>query len=221
MLQVSDLSLSKGRARGKKSIPILKGVSCTFVPGTASLLVGRSGSGKTSLLRCIAQLEREYRGEIQCGGRSLKGMAPQRRCELIGFVAQSYPLFPHMSVAENCAQPLILRGLTRVEAYKRVDSLLESLEIASLLQALPHEISGGQRQRVAIARALILEPRFLLLDEPTSALDHASMEALSTLLQKILVQGTGLIIATHDRTFAPWATQVLDMDQGELSLLPA
>lgn len=196
MLKIKELSLTKSRGK------VLQGISLEIPLQRISLLLGKSGSGKTSLLRCIAQLEKGYEGEITHLDQNLTDLSPQERCRVMGFVPQSYALFPHMTVLENCTQPLKLLGETKESASQKARQILDSLDIGLLASRKTHELSGGQQQRVAIARALVLNPSFLLLDEPTSALDPENTERLMRILEQLQQQGKGLIIATHDQTFA-------------------
>ncbi len=181
----------------------LQDISITIFPGQVTLLLGKSGSGKTSLLRCIAQLEKECSGEVSCQKQTLKNLSPKRRCQLIGFVSQSYELFPHMTVFQNCAQPLSKQKfLSNLEIKEEVTAMLKKFDIEPLAKRMPHQLSGGQRQRVAIARALLLNPSFVLLDEPSSALDPENTQILIKLIHQWKQNGVGWIISTQDMEFA-------------------
>jgi ABC-type polar amino acid transport system ATPase subunit len=190
MIVINNLSL-------KKNKNILENLSMEIPKGMITLLLGKSGSGKTSLLRCIAQLE-TYEGEIQFEGQSLRSLDRKKRSHLVGYVAQSYGLFPHMTVLKNCLQPLHLSKQDPVE----VVPLLTLLGLQDYLQAYPGELSGGQQQRVAIARTLLLNPSFLLFDEPTSALDPENTDLFINLIQELKMRGKGVVVSTHDMTFA-------------------
>lgn len=197
MLLVKNLSVMK------KQKLILQKVSCSFSSQKITLLLGGSGSGKTTLLRCLAQLEPAYLGEISCQGQDLCYMSPRKRAQFLGFVSQSYALFPHMNALDNCMHPLrALYGYSKLEAKSKVESILHNLQIEHCSALYPHQLSGGQQQRVAIARALALDPHFLLLDEPTSALDLQNIDRLVSILQKLQKEGKGIIVASHDRSFA-------------------
>ena len=201
MLIVKRLSLSKSSRN--KSQTILNDVSFELPLKRITLLLGKSGSGKTSILRCIAQLERGYIGEIAYRNQSLSSFPTEKRCQLIGFVSQSYGLFPHINVFDNCAQPLSnLPGLSRSEIRDRVEKMLFKFAIGQFANAFPHELSGGQQQRVALARALVLRPSFLLLDEPTSALDPENTENLINILLALKKEGKGVVISSQDMGFA-------------------
>jgi len=201
MLKVTNLTQCKDKQG--KAFPILSDISIEFLPGRISLLLGKSGSGKTSLLRCLAQLEKNYEGSIHYKEEDLKEMPAIKRCQRIGFVSQSYALFPHMSCIENCSQPITIHlGISKKQAREQASELLISLGMEKYLLSKPQQLSGGQQQRVAIARALVLSPSFLLLDEPTSALDPENTDLFIGIIKKLQQQGTGFIISSQDMSFA-------------------
>jgi ABC-type polar amino acid transport system ATPase subunit len=195
MLKIKKLALRQ----------ILNDISLEVPRERITLLLGKSGSGKTSLLRCIAQLEKEYTGDILYDNQPLSSLAAQARCQVIGFVPQFFALFPHMSILDNCAKSLQLLGESKEPAYEKVRITLESLDMGKFADRKPHQLSGGQQQRAVIARALVLNPAFLLFDEPTSALDPENTKLFIEILRSF--KGKGILIATQDMTFAE---QVLD-----------
>jgi polar amino acid transport system ATP-binding protein len=213
MLRIENLSLIK------KKKPVLTGITCAFPRNKISLLLGKSGSGKTSLLRCLAQLESGYKGEITFCEKSLLSLQPKARCRLMGYVSQAYALFPHMSALDQCAQPLrVLMGFSRERAREESARLFSFLDIDKYAEAYPQELSGGQQQRVAIARALVLDPLFLLLDEPTSALDPENTQRLIEMLKKLRREGKGIIIASQDMAFATSVFErVFFLEEGALA----
>lgn len=176
-------------------------------PGCTVALLGPNGAGKSTAVGALAGLIPVDSGRVSLGGRCLDAPAdrvfvpPEERH--IGVVFQDYVLFPHMSVAENMAFGLAVRGTKRAQARTRVDEMLDRLELTGLGDRRPGDLSGGQAQRVALARALITEPELLLLDEPLAALDVTTRAALRHLLSDHLAQFTGpRLLITHDPTEA-------------------
>lgn len=199
MLTANSVFLKKG----PKKVTILSNVSVEIPRGSITLFFGSSGAGKSTLLRCLAQLEMNYEGDIFYEGILLKKLPAQRRAHYISFISQSYALFPHLTVLDNCAQVLQVTGQEKpaIAKQKALDNLA-MLGMDAYAKSYPHELSGGQKQRVAIARALTLNPAMLLLDEPTSALDPENTYSLGKILCNLRDQGKGIVIATQDMTFA-------------------
>ena len=165
------------------------------------VLVGPSGCGKSTALRMIAGLEDVSAGKVSIGGRVVNDLAPKDRD--IAMVFQSYALYPHMSVRENLAFGLKMRGVPREESNKRIDSAASILGLSHLLERKPKELSGGQRQRVAVGRAIVRQPAVFLFDEPLSNLDaklRVQTRAEITKLQQSL--GTTSVYVTHDQVEA-------------------
>lgn len=197
MITISHLSLTKRKK------PLLSAISAELPLAAVTLFLGKSGSGKTSLLRCIAGLEESYTGDIVYKEKQVGKLPPKERSQLLGFVPQSYALFPFMTVLENCAHPLRkVLGLSRKEAYQKVEEAIGSFDMESLLSHYPSELSGGQQQRTAIIRALLLSPLFLLLDEPTSALDPENTELLIQMIARLKQEGKGIVVSSQDMLFA-------------------
>ena len=174
------------------------GVDLTVDEGEFFTLLGPSGSGKTTLLRLIAGFERPEAGTIELGGRDVTSMPPYLRDT--NTVFQDYALFPHMSVAENIAYGLRVKGVGRQARDKRVDRALEMVRLSGLGRRRPNQLSGGQRQRVALARAVVNEPEVLLLDEPLGALDLKLRQEMQIELKQIQKEvGITFVYVTHDQ----------------------
>lgn len=198
MLSVNNLSL-RYTATGQQ---ILNNISLKFPKSRITTLVGKSGAGKTSLLRCIGGIQPNYQGLIAIEGQSIEQFSRKQRAMQIGFVFQQFNLFPHLTVLQNCMQPLILtKQLPHDEALAIAHHWLKKADMASFADVYPQQLSGGQQQRVAIARALCLTPRILLLDEPTSALDPTNSRLLCALLKKLAAQGLAIAVSSHDMDF--------------------
>lgn len=203
------------------SVLALNDVSLTVFPGEFVSLLGPSGSGKTTLLRIIAGLSHPSAGTIFIADQDVTRLPTQARG--IGFVFQSYALFPHLSVFENVAYPLRIRRMRGAEVNRRVTVLLAKVNLAGLGQRYPGELSGGQQQRVAVARALVYEPSLLLMDEPLGALDRKLRHHMQRELRK-LQQDLGItcIYVTHDQEEAlTMSDRVAVMQYGRILQLDA
>jgi sulfate transport system ATP-binding protein len=191
-------------------------VSLTIEPGTLTAILGPSGCGKSTLLRLLAGFEPVDGGHVSLGGRDITDVPLRERN--IGFVFQSYALFPHLNVEQNIAFPLDVRKSNRARTRERVRELLELVQLPGYERRFPHELSGGQRQRVALARALAAEPAILLLDEPFAALDVHVRRDLRAWLRELHegVHVTTLLV-THDADEAmEIADQIVLMRDGRV-----
>ncbi len=179
-------------------------------------LLGPSGCGKTTTLRLIAGLEFPDEGSIYIAGRNVTMELPKNRN--VAMVFQNYALYPHMTVKENIAYPLIVRKISKKEIENKVAFVAESLQISELLDRYPQQISGGQQQRVALARAVIQTPNVFLLDEPLSNLDaKLRIEARSFLKRLSMELGTSVVYVTHDQSEAmALSTKIAVMNQGKI-----
>lgn len=209
-LQTINVSKSYG------DIEVLKNVSVSVKKGEFVCLLGPSGCGKTTLLRIIAGLEDNHQGEIFIEGKDVTKFSPEKRN--FGIVFQSYALFPNMTVYKNIAFGLENRKINKSEVKKKVQEVLEMVELQGVEDKYPSQLSGGQQQRVALARAIALSPDFLLLDEPLSALDakvRVKLRSQIRQLQKKL--GITTIMVTHDQEEAlTMADKVIVMKDGEI-----
>jgi ABC-type polar amino acid transport system ATPase subunit len=203
---------------------VLAGVSVDVAPGSICALMGRSGAGKSTVLRAAVALQQFDGGDITLGDiRLVPGSVPpeSRLRELrrqVGMVFQAHALFEHLTALQNVTlAPIHALGLPRADAEETARRLLDSMGVAARADALPRQLSGGEAQRVAIARALALDPAMLLMDEPTAALDPARRGALAETLRGLAAQGRGLLIATHDVDFAmDCATHVVILADGRI-----
>lgn len=180
---------------------VLDGVDLRVEEGTFVTLLGSSGCGKTTTLRCIAGLESPDSGQIHVGKKAVfgAGINLPARSRSLGMVFQSYALWPNMTVADNVAFGLAVRGMRSADRRKRVSSILETVGLAELRDRYPYELSGGQQQRVGLARALVYEPKVVLLDEPLSNLDATLRDQLRLEIRRIQKEaGTTAIYVTHD-----------------------
>jgi len=194
----------------------LEDASIEVPSGSLTALLGPSGSGKSTLLRVIAGLETPETGTVELDGVDVSGQAARKRG--VGFVFQHYAAFKHMTVRENVAFGLKVRKRPRAEIRKRVDELLELVQIAGWADNYPAQLSGGQRQRMALARALAVEPKVLLLDEPFGALDARVRKDLRTWLRRLHDEmHVTTIFVTHDQEEAmDIADQIVLMNHGRI-----
>ncbi len=214
-VQMTGLQRSYGDVRA------LDGLDLHMEPGEMVVLLGPSGCGKTTVLRILAGLERQDAGTISVGGRDLSDVPANKRD--MGMVFQAYSLFPHLTVMDNVAFGLKLRGKSRKERRKRAGDMLEMVGLGEHTKRYANQLSGGQQQRVALARALAIEPAVLLLDEPLSALDAKVRVQLRDEIRRVQLEvGTTTLFVTHDQEEAlAVADRVGVMNAGRLEQLAA
>lgn len=197
MLKISKLS----KSFADKSI--INEFDLDLSQGDILTIVGPSGGGKTTLLRCICGLESIDAGEIKLDGQVIDPEAHQSGDSRIGIVFQDFNLFPHLSILDNLIlAPINVLKQSKEETVAKALTLLADLGLAGKEKQYPFELSGGQKQRVAIARALLMEPKVLCYDEPTSALDPALRESVAETILKLKKEGMTQIVVTHDHDFA-------------------
>ncbi|MGD9915017.1 MAG: ABC transporter ATP-binding protein [Rhizobiaceae bacterium] len=197
----------------------VSGLSLDIRQGEFITLLGASGCGKTTTLRMISGFERPDEGDIYIGGREVSALPPYRRN--VNTVFQSYALFPHLSIFDNVAYGLVLKGMPRAEIRRRVDEMLERVGLAAKAQSLPRQLSGGQMQRVALIRALVNEPAVLLLDEPLGALDAKLRKAMQLELKSVHERlGITFVYVTHDQEEAlVMSDRIAVMEAGSIAQL--
>ncbi len=204
----------RGVRKSFGNTPVIHGVDMDVGDGEFVVIVGPSGCGKSTLLRMVAGLEAVTAGEIAIGERVVNRLEPKDRD--IAMVFQNYALYPHMSVSDNMAYGLKIRGLPKSEIEARVARAAQILELSPLLKRKPRELSGGQRQRVAMGRAIVREPAVFLFDEPLSNLDAKLRVQMRLEIQKLHRQlGTTSLYVTHDQVEAmTLAQRMVVMNQG-------
>ncbi len=198
------------------AVEILKGIDISLEQGGFLVLVGPSGCGKSTLLNTIAGLETITSGEIRIGGHVVNDLHPSKRD--IAMVFQSYALYPNMSVAQNIAFGMEMRGVPKPEREKAIAVVAKTLQIEHLLNRRPSQLSGGQRQRVAMGRALVRQPQVFLFDEPLSNLDAKLRVDMRIEIKRLHQQtGTTIVYVTHDQIEAmTLATKIAVLKDGEL-----
>ncbi len=200
----------------------LVNVTAEVKKGEVVVVCGPSGSGKSTLIRTVNRLEEIQSGELSFAGKQVHApMGSQALNQLrsrIGFVFQSFNLFPHMSVVDNVMlSPMRLRGLSKAQARDKAMALLDRVGLAAKAMSYPAQLSGGQQQRVAIARALAMEPPAMLFDEPTSALDPEMVGEVLAVMRSLAKDGMTMMCVTHEMGFArEVADRVWFMDAGQI-----
>ncbi len=200
---------------------VVRDLNVDIAKGEFLTLLGPSGSGKTTTLMMLAGFETATAGEIYLAGRPINAIAPENRD--IGMVFQNYALFPHMSVAENVAFPLSVRGIRGSQAQTRVNQALDRVGLKGFASRRPSQMSGGQQQRVAVARALVFEPKLVLMDEPLSALDKQLREQLQYEIKRLHDDlKLTIVYVTHDQTEAlAMSDRVAVFHQGRIQQIDA
>jgi len=216
MIKGTNISLVYRQENSTKTV--LKEVDFSIPKQRITAFIGRSGAGKTSLLRCCAHLTTGYTGNLMVNERPLASFSDKERVHSIGFVFQQFNLFPHMTVLENCTAALTYENVVAPNTIMtRAQELLTMVGMYTYAGRYPHQLSGGQQQRVAIARALMLQPSVLLFDEPTSALDPESTSMLATVLKNLLAHGITVAYASHDMQFiAATQDRIYLMEDGKI-----
>lgn len=200
-----------------KDTEVLKDISFDVKDGEIAVVVGKSGAGKTTLMRCINGLEEFDSGELVLNGESIKNNNDMKKVRgKIGMVFQNFNLFPHMTVIENIIEaPVNVFGENKEEALKKANELLKMVDLADKGDNYPFQLSGGQQQRVAIARACALKPDVICFDEPTSALDPESIQNVIDVIKKLKENGMAIIIVTHDIGFCDViADKIIRLESG-------
>ena len=209
-VELSDLTRIYGEVRA------LDGLTLHIEPGELVALLGPSGCGKTTALRILAGLDRATSGSVSVGGRDLTRVPANKRD--MGMVFQAYSLFPHMTVIDNVAFGLKLRGNNGAARRKRAGDMLDLVGLGEHADRYAHQLSGGQQQRVAIARALVLDPPLVLADEPTGNLDTASSDEVFVLLRRIHAErGTSFLVVTHDPRLAARCDRLVELVDGRIA----
>jgi ABC-type polar amino acid transport system ATPase subunit len=199
---------------------VLKDVSFQVAEGSVLVICGRSGSGKSTVLRCLCGLERAEAGTIRVMDRVLdqKSLGDADFRSHIGMVFQRFSLFPHMRVLANLTlAPRKVRGMGRAEAEADAKRMLARVGLSDKTDAYPNELSGGQQQRVAIARALVMRPKIMLFDEPTSALDPDMVREVLDVMRDLAASGMTMVAVTHEMGFAKQAgDRIVFMEEGAI-----
>jgi putative ABC transport system ATP-binding protein len=219
MIEATDVVKILGDGAGR--IEALKSINLSLAGGELTLLMGPSGSGKTTLLSVLGCMLSPTSGTVQIRGRSTTGLDPEELAELrrdnVGFVFQSYHLFPTLTAAENVRLALDVRGDRSPSTRLKAVAALATVGLSHKANAFPRELSGGEQQRVAIARAIVGDASVILADEPTAALDSENGHAVMIVLAEIAKDpARALFIVTHDPRIMPFADRILRVEDGRI-----
>lgn len=218
--QTKDIVVLRDVHKSFGKVEVLKGVSFQVRRGEVTVLIGKSGSGKSTALRCIDRLEKVDQGHIEVCGHDLTdpGLKLRQLRLDVGIVFQSYNLFPHLTISENLMlAPRSVKKMGKAEAAELARQCLAQVGLSEKLDAYPEQLSGGQQQRAAIARALAMQPKVVLFDEVTSALDPQLTGEVLRVIERLAEEGMTMVMVTHEMNFARRiADQVVFMHQGKV-----
>jgi ABC-type polar amino acid transport system ATPase subunit len=219
LLQINDLKKSYG------NLKVLNGVTCSLRENEQCVVIGPSGGGKSTLLRCVMGLEEIDGGEILFNGEpyifksNKKTVINSKIKQKICMVFQQFNLFPHITVLQNCIlAPTKVKKIGEAQAKKDAMKILESVGLKDKAYEFPNRLSGGQRQRAAIERSLVMDPKLMLFDEITSALDPELIKSVLDLLEELAIGGMTMFVITHEMDFAiSIGDKVIFLDQGKVA----
>ena len=219
---ISLKGVSKHYTSGPQTVEALRSIDLTVPEGQFLSVMGASGSGKSTLLNIVAGLDAPSRGEVAVLGRNLAELSDDERSDLrlehIGFIFQSFNLFPTLNIQENVAWPLKFRGLRWKDAARQAAAILQQMGIdEDAYERRPSELSGGEQQRIAIARALVVKPALLLADEPTGNLDSRTGQAVLDLLRSLnFDRKLTVILVTHSTFAATYGHRTIEIQDGAI-----
>jgi putative ABC transport system ATP-binding protein len=212
--------LNRTYRKGEESVTALRDVSLEIQRGEYVAIMGPSGSGKSTMLHLLGLLDQPTSGSYRLDGKEVAGLDDDARSQFrnraIGFIFQSFNLFPQLDVVENVEVPMLYAGVPAPERRSRAEKLVESVGLAKRRSHRPSELSGGEMQRVAIARALANEPVLILADEPTGNLDTATAEVIATMLDDLHKNGCTIVMVTHNPELGARTTRIVRIRDGVL-----
>ena len=218
---IEAVEVAKVLGSGPGQVQALKGISLSVKGGELALLMGPSGSGKTTLLSVLGCMLTPTSGTVWVGGRSTEGASAEELAKLrrdnVGFIFQTYHLFPTLNAADNVRLALDVRGERTKAAVVKAKDALTNVGLSHKMASYPHELSSGEQQRVAIARAIVGDVSAIFADEPTAALDTENGKAIMTILSSIAKERSrGVLVVTHDARLMPFADRVIYLEDGRI-----
>lgn len=226
MALVEIRNLTKRFRKGDETITPLDGVDLEIEQGEFVVLMGPSGTGKSTLLNLVAGIDRADGGTIEVAGTEVTQMSRSQladwRAAHLGYIFQTHNLIPVLTTYENVELPLLLLPLSRADRHKRVELALQAVGLSDRAEHYPRQLSGGQEQRVGIARAIVASPSVVVADEPTGSLDATTSEQIQVLLKRLNHElGMTLLMVTHDEQVASIGTRRLHLDRGKFVTAPS
>ena len=213
IIKLKDITLSYHTPHNR--VDVLNEANLIIKEGEFTVIFGPSGSGKTTILNLIAGFIKPNAGEVKIENQNIASFSEKEICKYrnkkIGYIFQFFNLLQNFTSEENVSVPLLLSGMTKEDIDKKVHTLLEKVKMGHRKKHYPMELSGGEQQRVAIARAIANNPSIILADEPTGNLDEKTGETILKLLSDIHSEGKTLVVVTHDRRIANYATRIIEM----------
>jgi ABC-type antimicrobial peptide transport system, ATPase component len=221
MALVTIRNLTKRYRKGDETITPLDSVDLDIEQGDFVVLMGPSGTGKSTLLNLVAGIDRADAGSINVAGTEVTRLSRSRladwRAAHLGYIFQTHNLIPVLTTYENVELPLLLLPMSGAERRKRVEIALEAVGLTDRMDHYPRQLSGGQEQRVGIARAIVANPTIVVADEPTGSLDAATSEQIQMLLKRLNGElGMTMLMVTHDQNVAAIGTRRLSLDRGKI-----
>lgn len=214
--------ISKSYKAGDRTIPVLSHINFGVHKGEFLALMGPSGCGKSTLLNILGCLDRPTEGIYELNGKDVFDLNDQQlallRAESIGFVFQSFNLIPQLNVYENVEVPLLYSVKKKIDHSEKIKRAVDLVGLSHRITHFPSQLSGGECQRVAIARALVIEPSLILADEPTGNLDTVNSRLIMELFQKLHIDGTTILVVTHDPEISKQCQRTLRILDGALCL---